>query len=252
MLNLARLRGIEASWPMFMRQKIDPDLQVQDGDRTIPVVLRRHPKARRLTLRIDPKGDGAILTAPPNLGIRRITRFLEEHSDWVCESVGKLPPRSVFADGESLSVLGENLVIRHDPDLRGPCKTDNDTLIVGGDEPHLQRRIRDFLKRRARDEITEQVSALCKANGLKAGRITMRDQSSRWGSCAANGNLSFNWRLVCAPSEVLTYVVAHEVAHLRHMDHSPAFWRFVGDLYPGWKPAKNWLSHNGASLHRIG
>lgn len=236
---------------MARRAEAESLLVAGDGEE-IRVELRRHPRARRLILRLDPKRNCAVLTVPARTGARPISRFLEEHQNWLISAFRALPPRAAFTDGTALSILGEPVTIRHDPSHRGPCRRDGDLLLVGGDAPHLARRVRDYLKSLARAEIGHHVAAFAQDHGLKPGRITLRDQSSRWGSCSAKGDLSFNWRLVCAPAHVLRYVAAHEVAHLRHMDHSPAFWAFVTRIDPQWKRARGWLKANGAALHRIG
>ena len=108
------------------------------------------------------------------------------------------------------------------------------------------------LKAEARQKIAAQVREKTAVAGLKAARITVRDQVTRWGSCAANGNLAFNWRLICAEPFVLDYVVAHEVAHLVHMDHSRRFWRIVDALCPEADAARSWLAKNGNDLMRYG
>lgn len=230
----------------------DQDLAVRDGDCFIPVEVRRNANARRMTLRLDAHNDRAVLTVPTRTAMRRMLAFLEEHRGWLVETYRAQPPRVPFEDGTQLPFRGRAVTIVHDPAHRGPCRLEEDVLLVGGDAPHLERRIRDFLKSEARADIVEQVRLLTKRTGLKAGRITIRDQVSRWGSCAANGNLSFNWRLVCARPEILNYVVAHEVAHLRHMNHSPAFWALTEKLSPGSRDARAWLRENGSALHRIG
>ncbi len=205
-----------------------------------------------MTLRLDSHNDRAVLTVPKTIGIRRMRAFVEEHRDWLIETFRALPPRIPFRHGVDLPLRDGTVTIFHDPSHRGKCRVEGQLLLVGGDLPHIQRRVRDHLKSEARREIGEQVGILAERAGLKAGRITVRDQVSRWGSCAANGNLSFNWRLICAKPDILTYVVAHEVAHLRHMNHSPAFWALTEELAPGSRRARVWLRENGAALHRIG
>ena len=184
--------------------------------------------------------------------MRRVRAFLEEHRTWLVETFRALPPRIPFEHGIRVPLRDGAVTIFHDPSHRGPCRVEDDVLLVGGDAPHVPRRVRDHLKAVARQEIVDQVQILASRARLKAGRITVRDQVSRWGSCAANGNLSFNWRLICAKPDILTYVVAHEVAHLRHMNHSAAFWALTEKLAPGSLQARAWLRENGAALHRIG
>ena len=125
-------------------------------------------------------------------------------------------------------------------------------LIVSGAKEHAPRRLADWLAGEARRDLEMRVSAHATALGLKARRITLRDQKSRWGSCSSDGRLSFSWRLILAPNKVLDYVAAHEVAHLREMNHSPRFWAHVKASYgdPSW--AKKWLRENGQALMSVG
>jgi predicted metal-dependent hydrolase len=125
-------------------------------------------------------------------------------------------------------------------------------LRVSGDPDFLPRRVADFLRAEAKRSITALVHQKSALAQVQPGRITFKDTSSRWGSCAANRNLAFSWRLVMAPSFVQDYVAAHEVAHLRHMNHSPRFWSLVDTITPHTKPAMTWLRAHGMSLLRVG
>src|SRR6185436_13442685 len=111
---------------------------------------------------------------------------------------------------------------------------------------HVARRVREFLEREARRDLAEAVIRHTAALGVPARRLTVRDTTSRWGSCSAKGCLSFSWRLILAPPFVLDYLAAHEVAHLVELNHSPKFWRLVKRLYPDFARAKAWLDLHGA------
>jgi len=237
---------------VFFRSSPDPDLSVRDGDLVIPVTLRRNARAVRLTLRLDPRGDGAVLTAPLNARIRHLEAFLKEHRAWLIASVRAQPHPIPFEDGALLPFRGQDITLRHDPAHRGRGILADGVLTVGGAPDHFPRRVRDWLKQEARRTIADGVRVKSVQAGLRAGRITVRDQVTRWGSCAANGNLAFNWRLICADPYVLDYVVAHEVAHLRHMDHSAAFWALTATLAEDMAGGRAWLRRHGAGLHRIG
>lgn len=125
-------------------------------------------------------------------------------------------------------------------------------LCVAGDPDHLPRRVKDWLKREARSDLDEAVSRYGKALRVRPRRISLRDQSSRWGSCSASGTLSFSWRLVLAPAFVLDYVAAHEVAHMREMNHGAKFWTHVDRVCPHMEEAREWLRIHGPDLHRYG
>jgi predicted metal-dependent hydrolase len=125
-------------------------------------------------------------------------------------------------------------------------------LCVAGEAPHVDRRVADFLKREAKRDLEAASRRYAARLGVAIKRISVRDQSSRWGSCSTNGVLSYSWRLILAPPYVLEYLAAHEVAHLVEMNHSPRFWRLVDSLCPVVSRAKAWLDSHGTDLHRYG
>jgi hypothetical protein len=124
-------------------------------------------------------------------------------------------------------------------------------IHVPGEREHVKRRLLDFLRAAAREDLARASERYAALMGVRFRRITIRDQRSRWGSCSASGDLSYSWRLILAPDYVLDYVAAHEVAHLRHLDHSPRFWRLVLTHCAGAGKAKNWLRAHGQEVHRI-
>lgn len=219
---------------------------------TLPIAVRRHPQARRVSVRMDPRGGGAILTMPQWMPLQDGMAFVERHRDWLETVTASRPDAVPFVPGAVIPFKDGSLLIDHDASWRGHARVKEDRLLVGGDEPHLARRVRDTLKKEARREFQSLVVAKVALIGKPVGRVSIRDQTSRWGSCSSRGDLNFNWRLICAPSFVADYVAAHEVAHLIHMDHSSAFWRQVAQLTDHPKTGRDWLRDNGAGLHRIG
>ena len=125
-------------------------------------------------------------------------------------------------------------------------------IAVCGEPPHLARRITEFLQAAARRNLTAAVARHALRLGRPSPPITIRDTQSRWGSCSSGGRLNFSWRLILAPPQVLDYLAAHEVAHLREMNHSARFWRLVRELCPGTDEAEAWLKRHGNGLHRFG
>ena len=122
-------------------------------------------------------------------------------------------------------------------------------LLVPGDAEHRARRLIDWLKGEAQHELEKRCKHHAERLGVTVKSISMRSQSTRWGSCSSTGKLNFNWRLILAPPYVLDYVAAHEVAHLVQMNHSAAFWELCERLCPQTLEAKHWLKRNGAMLH---
>ncbi len=126
------------------------------------------------------------------------------------------------------------------------------SLCVAGEDAHIDRRVHDFLKREAKADLEVASRAAAERIGAKLKRVSIRDQSSRWGSCSSTGVLSYSWRLILAPPFVLDYLAAHEVAHLVEMNHSKRFWRLVDRICPNVTRAKTWLDVHGTDLHRYG
>jgi predicted metal-dependent hydrolase len=220
----------------------------------VPVRVRMSSRARRLALRIDAQAEAVELVLPRRTSAQRAMSFIEENRAWLDKRITALPPRTVLADGESVPILDVPYRIRRvDPARDRPHVwiADGEIHVAAAPE-QLGRRLIDFLKDLARREFHRRASELSLRIGRKIGRITVRDTTTRWGSCSANGNLAFSWRLIMAPDAVLEYVVAHEVAHLSEMNHGPRFWKLVERLAPGVDRQRHWLNRHRARLLRIG
>ena len=150
------------------------------------------------------------------------------------------------APGLVLPVEGQGLTLT--PAAVRAARIEGEALLVPAGRPAAAALA--FLKLRARDRLAQRVARHSAALGRPAGKLTLRDTRSRWGSCTASGDLMFNWRLILAPPPILDYVAAHEVAHLAQMNHSPAFWAEVARLFPAHREARRWLKAEGAALHR--
>lgn len=173
------------------------------------------------------------------------------HADWIRERLAALPARVPLDDGALVPVHGRLLRIRHEPSGRPCVRLESDGLRVGGrGDPGP--RVVAWLRAEAKRVIASAVVETARRIGRSPGAVTIRDTRSRWGSCASSGNLSFSWRLLLAPPEILDYVVAHEVAHLRHRGHGPDFWRTVHEIAGDPTPARRWLRRHGHELFRWG
>ncbi|MBU6497651.1 MAG: M48 family metallopeptidase [Rhodospirillales bacterium] len=215
------------------------------------VEWRRNARARRVSLRIDPREGAVVVTLPPRAGRSAGMALLMNHADWVAERLAALPGHSPFADGVTIPLHGVEHRIRH-VGGRGGVRAEGRELLVGGEPVFLPRRVADFLRAEARTRFSTLVGQKAGQAELRASRVTVKDTHSRWGSCAANRVLSFSWRLVMAPRFVQDYVAAHEVAHLRHMNHGARFWALVETLTPHTDAAVLWLRREGPKLLRIG
>jgi len=224
---------------------------LEDG-REVPVRLRRNARAKRLVLRME--GAGAVVTLPNWAPQADGLTFAQDHAKWI---EARLPLDDLaLQDGGTVPFRGVPHLIRHEPDARGLVwvggAPEMPELHVAGGAPYLARRLTDFFKREARAALETRTKIHAAALGVELGRFTVRDTKSRWGSCAANGNLNFSWRLILAPDEVLDYVAAHEVAHRIEHNHSPQFWALVDQLVPDMAAQKRWLKRHGQELMRIG
>ena len=218
---------------------------------SISVTIRRSDRTRRLVLKLDPLL-GPVLVLPTKAKLRDAELFLDRNKLWLVNRLAQIPANIPFADGNSFPLLGQPHTIRHAPQARRGVWVEPNELHVSGHADYLGRRVQDFLKAETLRLVRPLAFDLSAQIGTTPTRITIRSLKSRWGSCSSARDLSFSWRLIMAPQDVLTYVVAHEVAHLAQMNHSPAFWSVVHQLYPDYAGPKRWLKSHGSSLFRYG
>lgn len=224
------------------------------------VEVRRHPAARRLTLRVSRTQRAVILTLPVHSDLREASRFLDRNLDWLRERLDAVPHAAPFHDGASIPLRGDTHYLRFTGVLRAArivrriegCETRPHTIEIAGSSEYAPRRLLAWLMDEAGRDLSARVAVHAAQLGLNPSRLTVRDQKSRWGSCSSTGQLSFSWRLILAPPHVLDYVAAHEVAHLAEMNHGPRFWALVARTCPELQRAKCWLTDHGADLHRYG
>ena len=224
----------------------DPDLIELPGPPPLTVRLKRSARARRLSLKVS-RLDGAVtLTLPRRAALRTALAFLNERRGWLVEALEGLEGPEQVGPGTLLPV--EGTALRVTPAKLRSARIEGAQLMVPEARPGAAARA--WLTLQARDRLAERVAVHAAVLGRRAGKLTLRDTRSRWGSCTVEGDLMFSWRLIMAPPEILDYVAAHEVAHLAQMNHSPAFWAEVTKLFPDWQRARNWLRSEGAQLHR--
>lgn len=224
---------------------------------TLPpyVTLKRSKRARRLALRLDPKDRVFHLVVPTGISLKRAERFAEEHDRWMQDKLMELPEPVGFEDGSVVPILGQNrrIHIFYDDTLRTTSITLKcHELIVTTNKEDPTARIERSLKDIARKELTKLSREKAALIGKRVKAVSARDTKSRWGSCSSDGNLSFSWRLIFAPSYAFDYVVAHEVAHLKHLDHSTAFWNVCRDLSDDFLEGEYWMREHGHELMRYG
>jgi predicted metal-dependent hydrolase len=241
---------------LLYRRPAEPhSIAVKVGSAIYSVRLRRHRRARRYTLRIHPSDREAILTMPPRGTLAEARDFAHRHGAWIAARLGGMPKAVPFSAGMTVPLRNAAHRIVHRAGERGTVWTETRdsgerVLCVAGEAAHVDRRVRDFLKREARRDLAKASQYYAEALGVRVKRLTIRDQSSRWGSCTSAGVLSYSWRLILAPPAVLDYLAAHEVAHLVEMNHSPRFWRIVERHCPEWRASRRWLNDHSQRLGR--
>ena len=224
-----------------------------DG-KSVEVILRADPRARRFIVKVDPATGQVVVVSPTTRSLERALEFARGEREWIAGRLANVQPPVRLAAGSEILFRGILHQIRSGNGGRTPVWIDRDaprpTIRVEGQPEHIARRLADWLKREARRKIDERVWVYSEQLGVTPKRITIRDTTSRWGSCSSTRTLSFSWRLILAPPSVLDYVVAHEVSHLRELNHRPRFWRLVETLVSDIDRSQTWLSENGTLLHR--
>lgn len=233
-----------------MKSQVIPEF-LEIGEDRVPLLIRRNRRSRRIYLRYNPAGHTFSLTLPHRAKLAEGVDFIQTKSDWIVATLQQMPEKKCLKPGVMIPILGEKCRIRHEPLMRHAFTLKDNILNISGERTHMQRRVEDALKKMVRNEISELAHYKASKLDRRVNRITLRDTRSRWGSCSSDRNLMFSWRLVFAPYEVLDYVVSHEVAHLRHMNHSAKFWDTVEELCPDYHDWKDWLQVHGKELYRF-
>jgi predicted metal-dependent hydrolase len=222
------------------------------AEREVPIIFKEDRRAQRIILRLDYGASRIVVVRPKRTSRQEAKRFALNNRNWIEERIDQLPEGVPFAHGETIPFLGLPHRIRHRPNARGVVWCEELEIHVAGHKEHVSRRVADWLRLEARREIEARARAKAEQIGKRVTRIILRDTTSRWGSCSTDGQLSFSWRLIFAPRHVLDYVISHEVAHLKEMNHGPRFWALCRDLCRNIVGAREWLDQNGTDLYRYG
>lgn len=225
--------------------------KIAPPDKIGGIAVRISARAKRMALRVDNKTGRVVLTLPQRKKwtthiINRAEKFVRDNRAWI---VAHDKPRHTrpLAAGDTLNLLDKTYVLAHQAG-RGLSHLEDDKIIITGAPEHFNRRLKDFLKKEALRIITDRAAQKAQLIGLPPSEIVLRDPATRWGSCGPDGRMMFSWRLILTPDDVLDYVVAHEVAHRKHMNHGPAFWRLCLSLTPRGRAAKQWLREHADSV----
>ena len=219
----------------------------------VPIEIRPLKSARRLRLRFDEVSRTLRLTCPWRTSRRVALAWALEQREWIDAQVVRAESGEPFEDGAIIPIEGENLKIAWEPGARRTPEIIDGELRVGGPEAGLSRRVELFLKRHALDIMSREVADYAAAADVTPSSVSVGDAGTRWGSCSSQGRIRLSWRLILAPPAVRRFVVAHEVAHLMHLDHSARFKALEARLYgPGLAEAKTSLRRLGPRLRRLG
>lgn len=224
---------------------------------SLPLTIRHHPRASRIIIRISAR-TGVVVTAPPRASRRLIESAVHQRREWIVERLDELRRQentesARLATGCVLQVLGRELTLQVDHMQGYPegVVVESNTLVVNapGMSGHaVGTLLRTWLRKVAEEAIPVRVQELNDIHRMEYSRVCVRDQKTRWGSCSKRGTLSFNWRVVLLPPTVMDYLIVHELAHLKEMNHSGRFWALVETMDPGFHASEQWLKRNGRRL----
>ena len=235
-------------------------MQYRNGQRLpldgLTARLSVNPRARRLSIRIDARAGEAVLIAPSERKLADVVAFARTKASWMRERLAERPCGTPLEPGAVIDLFGKPTRLiavggagaaRLTEDVDGPV------IASGGEGEAYARRVENLFKRVARDTLRTRTDVHLRTLGQRPVKMSIADPKSRWGSCSPhNRSIRYSWRVVMAPPAVIDYLAAHEVAHLVHADHSPAYWSVVERLVGDHRPHRKWLRENGASLHAVG
>lgn len=216
--------------------------------------LSVNPRARRLSVRIDARAGEAVVIAPSERGLAQAVAFAQSKGVWISERLAARPQGRPLQPGQVISLKGRPVRLEATPGAGAARLVEDGTVIrSGGEGEAYARRVENLLKRLARDVLVERTEHHLRTLGQRPVRVSIADTRSRWGSCSPhNRTIRYSWRVVMAPPPVIDYLAAHEVGHLVHADHSPAYWAVVERLIGDHRPLRRWLRDHGAALHAVG
>jgi predicted metal-dependent hydrolase len=234
----------------WLRRGADDMPQIELGGQTLPVVIRRLANARRLTMRLAPDGSEVRVTMPRWGQTREALDFAKARAGWLEAQLAKVQPVQALMPGAILPFRGAALAIDHQPSTMRRVKVLDDSIQLGGPAESIAPRLQRWLSGEARRLLMSDLAEYCARAGKPMPKLALSAAQRRWGSCSARGAIRINWRLVMAPDHVRRSVVAHEVAHLIHFDHSQAFHALLGEIYEGnIAEANSWLRRHGRGLY---
>ncbi len=223
---------------------------VEVAGQPLPIAIRRHPRATRLTMRLAPDGSELRITMPRWGRTADATAFARSRVAWIAGQLAALPPAAPALPGSDIRYRGDLLRIDWGEGRARRPMLEDGALHLGGPRDTVPQRVRRWLEAEAGTLLAGDLAFYCARAGITLPELRLSRAQRRWGSCSGKGCIRINWRLVQAPDAVRRSVVAHEVAHLTHFDHSPAFHAHLARLFDGdLAAADGWLRREGRSLY---
>jgi predicted metal-dependent hydrolase len=217
--------------------------------------LRMSKKAKRIALRLDNKSNHIHLVVPHRTSLFKAYNFAKKHENWINEKYNELPTPIPFIDGNELPIMGQPItldIFSCNTLKRTDIVLKNNILSVKSNKENPSPRITRFLRQKAKTHLSELAHKKADIIQKEIKDIKIKDTKSRWGSCSPDNVLSFSWRIIFAPYEAFDYLVAHEVAHLTHKNHSRSFWSLCEELSEDYLKGKKWIRNEGHTLMRYG
>ena len=206
-------------------------------------------RASKLILKIDNRERIPVLTIPKYCSNKKAVEFVRSNKQWIDDCLQKLPLIRKFIIGEQISLFGKKYQIEHCPTSRFGVQIEDSVIKVSGQQEFLHRRLTDFIKQKAKSRFLQKSQKLAAKIDCHINEVFIKDTKSRWGSCSNRNNINYNWRIALAPDYVIDYLIAHEVSHLKHQDHSENFWNCVAKLCPDYQKGREWLKNHGKELY---
>jgi hypothetical protein len=224
---------------------------------TISYLIKRSSRAKHVRLEVRQE-TGLTVVIPSSYRIKQLPVLLESKGSWILDKLTKygqvqsVPDKKEIKSGDTIPYLGRDLEVVKQQNHRNTnsIKLERNRLVVsiGSASSRLNLILEQWYRLQAAKLIKERVDKLSARLGLTYNRIIIRGQKTRWGSCSYKGNLSFNWKLIMAPEPVIDYVVIHEIAHLKEMNHTKRFWELVAEHCPRWREHRKWLKDHEKEL----
>lgn len=230
----------------------DPAFIAIEG-REIALLWNRNPRSRNISLRADVISGAIKITLPTHAPTSSAIDFIKRKKQWIASRFETAPMPVPIENGAIIAYEGEPHTIIWEENLGRKIIQDSDIIHIGGPKDHIQNRMIRWLKEQARIVFADDIAHYCAIANAPVPTLSIGDARGRWGSCSTRGTIRLNWRLIMAPANVRCSVIAHEVAHIRHMNHSRDFYAWLDEIFEGDRlSADAWLKKHGTALYMIG